>query len=131
MFSQISSILHEIVVTHTTPSGKKIYKSDNPNYKIAWSEGKPKEVLSPSRHKYSKHKSQRLYKSPGTRRKAVSKMRATNFYKKAMGVPSTRQSEEDSYYGTTSPDIERKQKIKDYIMAPYKKGREFLKKEKR
>lgn len=105
--SYILQDITEKIYQKTGSTGKTYYKSDNPNYTVKMIDGKPTEIKQVKRHPQSKHRSQKLYKSPGTRRKAVWKAKVTKAKHKALGLYSQGQKEREK-----AIDQEKKSPIK-------------------
>lgn len=93
--SYIFQNIIEKIYQKTGITGKTYYKSDNPNYVVKTIEGNPTEIKKVKRHPQSKHRSQKLYKSPGTRRKAVWKAKVTKAKHKALGLYSQGKKERE------------------------------------
>ena len=78
--------IYERILQRKTSSGKTSYKSSQRNYTVKVVKGKPVEVVKIKKTPLSKHVSQKLFKSPGTIRKAVQKMKVTRAIRKARGL---------------------------------------------
>ena len=109
----------EAIYTHKTPSGRVIKKSDRRNTVVKKVGDSWEEIPDSKLHPKSKHRSQKLYKSPGTRAKAAFRGKVTKFLHKITGTSKPTKGHRD--YGDAIAVSRRKmnKKIIDKNRYPF------------